>query len=71
MNVGIYVWRETKGKPVFRFQTEDKIVHQYLSKNNDFKLVGQGVNVNFWIYRAEFDSLQTARQALNYAIKKQ
>lgn len=58
------IWREVDGKLIFRFQTYDEKLHQYMSQRNDFKLVGWGVNINLWIYRAEFSSIRAAQQAL-------
>jgi len=71
MNLGTYVWREVEGKPVFRIQTDDKAVHRYMSQCKEFKLVGQGVNVNLWVYRAEFHSLQKACQVLKFVSQKE
>jgi len=47
------------------FQTEDKDVHQHMLQSKEFEMVGWGVNVHLWIYRAKFSSIQDARKALN------
>ena len=57
-NTHTHVWQEERGKPVFRFQTQDKDVHLYLSRKEGFKLVGWGFNIDLWIYRAKYQSLR-------------
>jgi hypothetical protein len=70
MSSSTRVWQQEQGKPIFRFQTEDEKVHIFLSQRKDFKLVGWGVNVNLWIYLAEFNSLPQARETLRPALPK-
>jgi hypothetical protein len=63
------MWREVEGKPVFLFQTNEKSTHLYMAQREGFKLVGWGVNINLWIYRAEFSSIRDAEQAFKDAIQ--
>jgi hypothetical protein len=36
-----------------------------------FKLAGQGVNINLWIYRVEFSSLENAKKTFElFELKK-
>jgi hypothetical protein len=65
------MWREVEGMPVFRFQTNEKSAHMYMSQREGFKLVGWGVNTNLWIYRAEFSSIGDAQQSLKDAIQRE
>ena len=68
-NTHTHVWQEERGKPVFRFQTQDKDVHLYLSRKEGFKLVGWGFNIDLWIYRAKYQSLSEAQETLQLAVK--
>ncbi len=65
MRYSTHIWQEENNKPVFRFQTDDKDVHQHMLQSKEFEMVGWGVNVHLWIYRAKFSSIQDARKALN------
>ena len=68
MNSVIHIWREVKGKPLFRLQTDDQNVHRQIAQRKDFRLVGWGINSNVWIYRAEFSSIQNVQKALNLVV---
>ena len=57
------IWQEIVGKPSFRIQTENEHLHQEMLQTSRFELVGWGVNIPLWIHRAEFQSVQKARQA--------
>ena len=56
------IWQEEADKPSFRIQTENEHYHQEMLKSDRFELVGWGVNIPLWIHRAEFQSVQNARQ---------
>ena len=36
----IYMWKEERGKPYYRFQTDDKKTADKMKRRNKFKLVG-------------------------------
>jgi hypothetical protein len=71
MNSVIHIWREAKGKPKFRMQTDDENVHRHVSVRKDFKIVGWGVNANIWIYRAELSSIQNVQKSLNLVLHEE
>lgn len=56
------IWQEVEGKPSFRIQTTDEGFNQELLQSDRFELIGWGVNIPLWIHRAEFQSVQHARQ---------
>jgi hypothetical protein len=66
MNSGLLIWQEADGKFVFRFQTDDENVHRHMSQMEGFKLVRQGVNVDLWIYRVEFSSVENAKKTFEF-----
>jgi hypothetical protein len=68
MSLNTQIWQEERGKPTFRFQTEDEGVHVFLSRQKDFKLVGWGVNLNLWIHLGKFNSLRQAQRILRPAL---
>jgi len=70
MNSGLLMWQEMDGKFVFRFQTDDKNVHRHMSQMKSFKIVGQGVNVDLWIYRVEFSSVENAKKTFEFFVSK-
>ena len=45
------MWQEEKGKPYYRFQTDDKKLADKMRRRNKFKLISWGVNCNHWIYQ--------------------
>jgi hypothetical protein len=58
------MWQEERGKPYYRFQTDDKLIHQKMKRREKFNLVGEGVNCNLWIYQAEISRPDIARKIL-------
>ena len=60
----IYMWQEERGKPYYRFQTEDKKTADKMKRRNKFKLVGIGFNTNLWIFQATFTRPDIAKKAL-------
>jgi len=60
------MWQEMDDKLIFRFQTNDKNAHRHMSQIKGFKLVGQGVNINLWIYRVEFSSFENAKKTFKF-----
>jgi hypothetical protein len=59
------IWRESGMISVYRIQTDDPVLHQHLSQQKEFELVGWGINIPLWIYRAEFSSLDEAHKILS------
>jgi hypothetical protein len=70
MNSGLLMWQEIDGKFVFRFQTDDENVHRHMSQMEGFKLAGQGVNIDLWIYRVEFSSFENAKKTLEFLVSR-
>ena len=58
------MWQEQQGKAIFRIQTVNMDIHLYLLQKKEFEIVGEGVNVEVWIHRAEFPSIKQARRIL-------
>ena len=67
--MALLIWQEENSGRNFRIQTDDVEIHRKMVESKDFKLVGEGMNVPLWIYRAEFPSLESARQMINVIIK--
>jgi hypothetical protein len=59
------IWRESKMISVYRIQTHDPVLHRHLGQKKEFELVGWGINIPLWIYRAKFSSLDEAHKALS------
>jgi hypothetical protein len=59
------IWRESNLISVYRIQTDDPVLHQQLSQKKEFELVGWGINIPLWIYRAKFSSLDDALKAVS------
>jgi hypothetical protein len=68
MSTGTRVWQQERGKPLFRFQTENADLHYVFSQRNDLILVGWGVNLDLWIYLGEFDSFFKAQKVIEKAL---
>lgn len=58
------IWQEEADKPAFRIQTDNEHFHQEMLQSERLELVGWGVNIRLWIYRAEFLSVQNAQQTI-------
>lgn len=58
-----YFWQEERGKPYYRFQTDDKIIADKMKRREKFKLVGRGFNCPLWIFQAIFTRPDIARKA--------
>lgn len=60
----IYMWQEERGKPFYRFQTDEKEIHNRMKRREKFKLVAEGVTCNLWIYQANAARPDIARNIL-------
>ena len=58
------MWQMQRGEPYYRFQTENKQAADKMKRRNSFKLVGVGLNCEFWIFQASFTRPDKARNAL-------
>ena len=65
-----YMWQEEKGKPYYRFQTDDKDIADKMKRRNKFELSAWGVNCKLWIYIVEFPRPIRAKEALKSLTKK-
>ncbi len=60
----VYMWQEQKGRPYYRFQTDDKDIADKMKRRNKFNLTARGWNCNLWIYLTTFNRPQIAKNAL-------
>ena len=59
-----YLWQEERGKPFYRFQTDDYKIAAKMKGRKKFTLAGRGMNTPLWIFIAEFSRSDIARKAL-------
>ena len=59
-----YLWQEQRGKPFYRFQTDDYKIAAKMKGRKKFTLAGRGMNCPLWIFIAEFSRSDIARKAL-------
>lgn len=55
-----YLWQETKRLPVYRIQTNDRMVARKLKKRNNVKLVLWGMNSPIWVFQIKYSSPRRA-----------
>lgn len=60
----IEMWQEQRGEPFYRFQTKNREVANKMKRRNKFKLVGWGVNCDWWIFLTTFNRPDIARKTL-------
>lgn len=58
-----YMWKEERGKPFYRFQTDEREIANKMKRREKFKLVGNGMNCPLWIYQATFSRPDIAKKA--------
>ena len=61
------MWREAPeivGDKIYRFQTNDPIIHKRLRRRKDFKLSIVGINKPIWVYKTKKYSLKEAKNTL-------
>lgn len=59
-----YMWQEERGKPYYRFQTDDSAVNKKMRQRKYFHLSAWGENCNLWIYSTQIKRPQNARRTL-------
>ena len=59
-----YLWQEQRGKPFYRFQTDDYKIAAKMKGRKKFTLTGRGINCSLWIFQAEFSRSDIAKQVL-------
>ena len=64
----IRIWKEIKGKSIYRIQTESITVHRKLLQMQEFELVAEGVNTELWVHSGEFSSIEKAHQTIKSII---
>lgn len=57
------MWQEERGKPYYRFQTDEIEKNNKMKRRNKFTLVGWGVNCNLCIYQTTFSRPDIAKKA--------
>jgi hypothetical protein len=58
-----YFWKEERGKPYYRFQTDEIEIKNKMKRREKFKLVGFGMNCPLWIYQTTFSRPDIAKKA--------
>jgi hypothetical protein len=59
------MWQEEKGKPYYRFQTDEKQLADKMKRRNKFKLSAKGYNTNLWIFFTEISKPFIAKKMFN------
>ena len=59
-----YMWQEEKGKPFYRFQTEEKTIADKMKRRTKFEHIGSGLNCSFWMFQTKFSRFDMARNTL-------
>ena len=62
----VYMWRLEKKRPEYRFQTDEKAIANQLKRRQGFKLVGNGLNCDLWIYQVEISRSNNARRMFKH-----
>lgn len=60
----IYMWKEERGQPYYRFQTENRKAADKMKRRQNFKLVGWGADCPVWIFAAKINRGDTAKNVL-------
>ena len=58
------MWQMQRGKPDYRFQTQNRQAAEKMKRRNKFKQVAVGFNPNFWIFQATFIRPDKAKNVL-------
>lgn len=58
----LFLWQEERGRPYYRFQTDEKTLADKMKRREKFKLVANGFNCNLWIFQATFSRPDIARK---------
>jgi len=62
----ICFWQEEKGKPYYRFQTDEKKLADKLKRRENFKLVGNGLNCPLWIFQTSISRPDNAKRMFKH-----
>lgn len=63
-----YMWKEERGKPYYRFQTDEIEIKNKMKRREKFVLVGNGLNCYLWIYQAKFKRPDIAKRVFETII---
>ena len=58
-----YMWQEERGKPFYRFQTDEKDIANKMKRWNKFNLTSRGDNCQLWIFQSTFSCQDMVRNA--------
>lgn len=59
-----YMWREEKGKPFYRFQTDEKEISDKMKRRQKFILSASGYNTPLWVFQTTFNRADIAKKVL-------
>jgi hypothetical protein len=60
------MWQMEKKRPEYRFQTDDKKLADKLKRRENFKLVGNGLNCDLWIFQTSINRPDNARRMFKH-----
>lgn len=63
------MWKEERGRKLYRVQTNDPIIFRRLSKRNDMTLVMWGINKYLKVFQVEYYSPKEARRSFKRIIR--
>lgn len=63
-------WQEERGKPYYRFQTDEIEIKNKMKRRQKFELVSWGVNCKLWIYQVSFSRPDVAKKAFETLVGK-
>ena len=58
------LWREVKGEPFYRFQTDEIKIADKMKRREKFEHIGSGLNCSFWMFQTKFSRFDMARNTL-------
>ena len=59
----LYIWQELRGKPEWRFQTDQYEIYRKLKRRKRFRLVAYGCNGDLWVFVKSYKHPKNARKA--------
>lgn len=62
----LYMWRLETKRPEYRFQTDEKTIANQLKRRQGFKLVGDGVNCDLWIFQTSINRPDNAKRMFKH-----
>lgn len=66
----VQIWQDDRNRRSYRIQTKDRNLHERMQLDSRFQLIGEGHNVDIWIYHARFPSMQMAYKEIEGLEKK-